>query len=119
SRPWSAPPSAGASSPPPPPPPRPTTPPGCRSTPSAASSSAPRSRPAPTAARQADNTPWMQEHPWGVILLGVAVAGAVHATKATARPLVNATTVGTGTPVVSAAAAAASLGMLLISVLLP
>jgi hypothetical protein len=49
----------------------------------------------------------------------VVVAGAVHATKATARPLVNATTVGTGTPVVSAAEDAASLGMSLVAVFLP
>ena len=50
---------------------------------------------------------------------GVAVAGVVHATKATARPLVNVTTVGTGTPVVSAAEDAASLGMSLIAVFFP
>ena len=52
---------------------------------------------ATTAAEQADNSTWMQEHPWVGVLLGVVVAGVVHATKATARPLVNATTVGTGT----------------------
>ena len=49
----------------------------------------------------------------------MVVAGAVHAIKATARPLVNATTVGTGTPVVSAAEDAASLGMSLVAVFLP
>ena len=74
---------------------------------------------ATTAAEQADNSTWMQDHPWVGVLLGVVVAGAVHATKATARPLVNATTVGTGTPVVSAAEDAASLGMSLIAVFLP
>jgi hypothetical protein len=68
---------------------------------------------------QADNSTWMQQHPWAGILLGVVVAGAVHATKATARPLVNATTVGTGTPFVSAAEDAASLGMSLVAVFLP
>jgi Domain of unknown function (DUF4126) len=61
----------------------------------------------------------MQDHPWVGVLLGVAVAGVVHATKATARPLVNATTVGTGTPVVSAAEDAASLTMSLVAVFLP
>jgi hypothetical protein len=74
---------------------------------------------ATTAAEQADNSTWMQQHPWVGILLGVAVAGIVHATKATARPLVNATTVGAGTPVVSAAEDAASLGMSLVAVFLP
>jgi hypothetical protein len=61
----------------------------------------------------------MQQHPWVGILLGVVVAGVVHATKATARPLVNTTTVGTGTPFVSAAEDAASLGMSLIAIFLP
>ena len=74
---------------------------------------------ATAAAEQADASAWMQEHPWVGVLLGVAVAGVVHATKATARPLVNATTVGTGTPVVSAAEDAASLGMSLIAVFFP
>ena len=74
---------------------------------------------ATTAASQADNSTWMQEHHWVGILLGVAVAGIVHATKATARPLVNATTVGAGTPVVSATEDAASLGMSLVAVFLP
>ena len=61
----------------------------------------------------------MQQHPWVGVLLGVVTAGIVHATKATARPVVNATTVGVGTPVVSAAEDAASLGMSLIAVFLP
>ena len=74
---------------------------------------------ATTAAAQADASPWMRDHPWVGVLLGVAVAGLVHATKATARPLVNATTVGTATPVVSAAEDAASLGMSLVAVFLP
>ena len=74
---------------------------------------------ATSAAEQADASTWMQEHPWVGVLLGVVVAGAVHAAKATARPLVNAATVGTGTPVVSAAEDAASLGMSLVAVFLP
>jgi Domain of unknown function (DUF4126) len=74
---------------------------------------------ATTAAAQADASPWMRDHPWVGVLLGVAVAGLVHATKASARPLVNATTVGTATPVVSAAEDAASLGMSLVAVFLP
>jgi hypothetical protein len=74
---------------------------------------------AAAAASQADASSWMQDHPWVGVLLGVAVAGIVHATKATARPLVNATTVGTATPVVSAAEDAASLAMSLVAVFLP
>jgi hypothetical protein len=74
---------------------------------------------ATVAASQADASSWMQDHPWVGVLLGVAVAGIVHATKATARPLVNATTVGTATPVVSAAEDAASLAMSLVAVFLP
>jgi uncharacterized protein DUF4126 len=74
---------------------------------------------ATAAASQADASSWMQDHPWVGVLLGVAVAGIVHATKATARPLVNATTVGTATPVVSAAEDAASLAMSLVAVFLP
>jgi hypothetical protein len=74
---------------------------------------------ATTAAAQADASTWMQDHPWVGVLLGVAVAGVVHATKATARPLVNATTVGTATPVVSAAEDVASLAMSLVAVFLP
>jgi hypothetical protein len=74
---------------------------------------------ATSAAERADASTWMQEHQWVGVLLGVVVAGAVHAAKSTARPLVNATTVGTGTPVVSAAEDAASLGMSLVAVFLP
>ena len=74
---------------------------------------------ATTAAAEVDASTWMQQHPWVGIALGVLTAGIVHATKATARPLVNTTTVGTGTPVVSAAEDAASLGMSLIAVFLP
>ena len=51
--------------------------------------------------------------------LGVVVAGAVHAVKATARPLVNVSTVGVGTPVVSAAEDATALGLSLVAVFLP
>jgi Domain of unknown function (DUF4126) len=74
---------------------------------------------ATTAAAQADASPWMQRHQWVAVLLGVVVAGAVHALKATARPVVNVSTVGVGTPVVSAAEDAASLGLSLVAVFLP
>jgi hypothetical protein len=74
---------------------------------------------ATAAAGQADASPWMRQHPWVPVLLGVVVAGAVHALKATARPLVNVSTVGVGTPVVSAAEDATSLGLSLVAVFLP
>jgi len=74
---------------------------------------------ATTAAAEADASPWMRDHPWVGVLLGVAVAGVVHATKATARPVVNAATVGTATPLVSVAEDAASLAMSLVAVFLP
>ena len=34
---------------------------------------------ATAAAGQADTSPWMRQHPWVPVLLGVVVAGAVHA----------------------------------------
>jgi len=74
---------------------------------------------ATAAAGQADASTWMQQHQWVAVLLGVVVAGAVHAAKATARPLVNVSTVGVGTPVVSAAEDAASLSLSLVAVFLP
>jgi hypothetical protein len=74
---------------------------------------------ATTAAGQVDASPWMQEHPWVGWLAGIVVAGLVHAGKASARPVVNATTFGLGTPVVSAAEDATSLGMSLIALFAP
>jgi hypothetical protein len=74
---------------------------------------------ATAAAERADASGWMQEHPWVGWLAGIVVAGLVHAGKATARPVVNTTTVGVGTPVVSAAEDAASLGMSLVALFAP
>ncbi len=74
---------------------------------------------ATAAAGQADASPWMRQHPWVGWLLGIVVAGLVHAGKATARPVVNVSTVGVGTPVVSAAEDAASLAMSLVAVFVP
>jgi hypothetical protein len=39
--------------------------------------------------------------PWVLVLVGVLLAGGVHAVKATARPVVNTTTAGIGAPAVS------------------
>lgn len=74
---------------------------------------------ATAAAQQVDASPWMREHPWVGWLAGVAVAGLVHAGKASARPVVNATTLGVGTPLVSTAEDATSLGMSLIALFAP
>jgi len=56
---------------------------------------------ATTSAAALDDSTWITEHPWVNIILGVVVGGLVHAGKATARPVVNAATVGVGAPVVS------------------
>jgi Domain of unknown function (DUF4126) len=74
---------------------------------------------ATAAAERADASEWMQEHQWVGLLAGIVVAGLVHAVKATARPVVNTTTVGVGTPVVSTAEDATSLGMSLVALFAP
>ncbi|MBF8189197.1 DUF4126 domain-containing protein [Nonomuraea sp. K274] len=74
---------------------------------------------ATNAAAEFESSAWMSEHPWAGWLLGIVVALAVHAVKATARPVVNAGTAGVGAPVVSTAEDAGSLGMSLIAVFAP
>jgi len=74
---------------------------------------------ATTSAAALDNSTWMTEHPWVNIVLGVVVAGLVHTGKATARPVVNAATVGIGAPVVSTVEDGTSLGLSLVAVFLP
>jgi len=74
---------------------------------------------ATAAAEQADASTWMQEHQWVGWALGIVVAGLVHAGKAGVRPVVNASTAGVGTPVVSALEDAISLGMSLVAVFFP
>ena len=66
---------------------------------------------ATAAAQQADASQWMRDHQWVGWLLGVLVAGLVHTGKVTARPVVNVSTAGLGTPVVSTVEDVASLGM--------
>lgn len=74
---------------------------------------------ATAAAQQADASQWMRDHQWVGWLLGVVVAGLVHAGKVTARPVVNVSTVGFGTPVVSTVEDVTSLGMSLTAVFAP
>lgn len=58
-------------------------------------------------------------HPAFAALLGIITAGGVHVTKATARPLVTATTGGMGNPVVSTIEDVASFGMTLLALIAP
>jgi len=53
------------------------------------------------------------------LILGLLVAFGVHATKATARPIVTVATGGVGNPVVSAAEDVASVGMTIMAILAP
>jgi hypothetical protein len=54
-------------------------------------------------AQQLEASDWWRENPWIGAVIGVALAGSVHATKALSRPIVNAGTLGLGGPAVSAA----------------
>jgi hypothetical protein len=74
---------------------------------------------ATAAAERADASAWMHHHQWVGWLLGVAVAGLVHTGKVSARPLVNVSTMGLGTPLVSAVEDATSLGVSLVAVFTP
>lgn len=58
-------------------------------------------------------------HPAFAALLGIITAGGVHATKATARPLVTATTGGLGNPIVSTIEDGLSFGLALLALLAP
>lgn len=74
---------------------------------------------ATAAAEDLDSSTWMAEHPWVGVVVGVVVAGLVHAGKSTIRPAVNATTAGLGTPIVSAAEDTSAFGLSLIAIFLP
>jgi hypothetical protein len=52
-------------------------------------------------ARNLDHSAWMRHNPWVGVILGVVIAGATHVTKSAIRPVVNVSTAGFGTPVVS------------------
>ena len=62
---------------------------------------------------------FMQDNPWVGVLLGIVTAGLVHTGKAVTRPVVNTTTGGLGTPVVSAAEDGVSLTLSLVAIFLP
>jgi hypothetical protein len=56
---------------------------------------------------------------WVPVAVGVVIALGVHGVKATARPIINATTAGIGAPVVSTAEDATSAVMSVIAIVLP
>jgi hypothetical protein len=58
-------------------------------------------------------------HQWIPIAAGAVIALSVHGVKATARPVVNATTLGTGAPVVSFVEDVFSVVMSLVAIVLP
>jgi fumarate reductase subunit D len=60
-----------------------------------------------------------QIHPVIAMVLGLLVAFGVHATKATARPLVTVATAGIGNPVVSTVEDVAAVGLTLSAILAP
>lgn len=74
---------------------------------------------ATTSAAALDNSTWLTEHPWVNVILGIGVAGLVHAGKMTARPVINTATVGVGAPVVSTVEDGTSIGLSLVAIFLP
>jgi hypothetical protein len=67
----------------------------------------------------ADPGAFFGSHQWVPIAAGVVIALVVHAVKATARPVVNATTAGAGAPVVSTAEDFSSVLLSMLAILLP
>ena len=70
-------------------------------------------------AAELDNSAWMAQHQWVGVLLGVVVAGLVHAGKTAARPAANVATLGVGAPVLSTVEDGASLSLSLIALFVP
>lgn len=74
---------------------------------------------AASGAQQIEQSEWWRENPWVGAVIGVALAGTVHAGKALSRPIVNAGTLGLGTPFVSAAEDATSATVSILAILVP
>jgi hypothetical protein len=72
-----------------------------------------------TTAAVTDPAAFFSSNQWVPIALGVVIALAVHLTKAAARPVVNAATVGTATPLVSTAEDVGSVTVSLLAILVP
>lgn len=66
-----------------------------------------------------ESSSFIQDNVWVGIVLGVAVAFFVHSGKAAARPVINAGTLGTGAPVVSAVEDTASISLALLAIFVP
>jgi Domain of unknown function (DUF4126) len=67
----------------------------------------------------ADPGQFFTSNQWVPVAVGVLIALGVHVLKAAARPVVNATTAGMGTPVVSTAEDATSAIMSVVAIVLP
>lgn len=74
---------------------------------------------ATTAAEDLEDSTWMQENAWVTVVLGVVLAGVVHGGKAISRPAIDAGSLGTATPVVSAVEDTASISLSLVAVFWP
>ena len=57
--------------------------------------------------------------PWLLLAAGVVIAGSVHAVKASARPVINATTGGVGAPIVSTVEDVGAIGVTILAFVLP
>ncbi|GAA3745319.1 DUF4126 domain-containing protein [Leifsonia bigeumensis] len=66
-----------------------------------------------------DPAAFFSSNQWVPLVLGAAIALVVHLTKAASRPVINAVTVGTATPVVSAAEDVGSVAVTLLALLIP
>lgn len=58
-------------------------------------------------------------HPVVLVVAGILLAGGVHAVKASARPVVNTATAGTGAPVVSVVEDVAAVVMSVLAIVVP
>src|SRR5690349_13903292 len=67
----------------------------------------------------ADPGKFFTSHQWIPVAAGVVIALCVHGTKATARPVVNATTLGVGAPIVSTVEDVISTVMSLVAIVMP
>lgn len=62
---------------------------------------------------------FVQSGAWVPVVMGVVLALGVHVAKATARPVVNATTLGVGAPVVSVAEDVSAVLMVVMAIVIP